>query len=70
MFFNSQFSIYMTLDEYILQHIDEEGDYLKALYRDTHLSRILQYNYLFDEEHRKDAHYQLKEKMIWGKKET
>ena len=24
--------------------------------------RILQYNYLFDEEHRKDAHYQLKEK--------
>ena len=24
----------MTLDEYILQHIDEEGDYLKALYRD------------------------------------
>ena len=32
--------------------------------------RILQYNYLFDEEHRKDAHYQLKEKMIWGKKET
>ena len=25
-----------ALDEYILQHIDEEGDYLKALYRDTH----------------------------------
>ena len=27
----------MTLDEYILQHIDPEGDYLHALYRDTHL---------------------------------
>ena len=40
MFFNSQFSIYMTLDEYILQHIDEEGDYLKALYRDTHLKLL------------------------------
>ena len=24
------------LDEYILQHIDEEGEYLKSLYRDTH----------------------------------
>ena len=40
MFFNSQFSNYMTLDEYILQHIDEEGDYLKALYRDTHLKLL------------------------------
>lgn len=27
----------MTIDEYILQHIDPEGDYLNALYRDTHL---------------------------------
>lgn len=27
----------MTLDEYILSHIDPEGDYLHALYRDTHL---------------------------------
>lgn len=27
----------MTIDEYILQHIDPESDYLKALYRDTHL---------------------------------
>lgn len=27
----------MTIDDYILQHIDEEGDYLKALYRDTHV---------------------------------
>lgn len=27
----------MTIDEYILQHIDAEGDYLNALYRDTHL---------------------------------
>ena len=23
----------MTIDEYILQHIDDEGDYLKALYQ-------------------------------------
>lgn len=30
----------MTLDEYILQHIDDEGDYLKALYRDTHLKLL------------------------------
>ena len=30
----------MTLDEDILQHIDEEGDYLKALYRDTHLKLL------------------------------
>lgn len=30
----------MTLDEYILQHIDEESDYLKALYRDTHLKLL------------------------------
>lgn len=28
------------LDEYILQHIDEEGDYLKALYRDTHVKLL------------------------------
>lgn len=27
----------MTIDEYILQHIDPEGEYLNALYRDTHL---------------------------------
>lgn len=26
-----------AIDEYILQHIDEESDYLKALYRDTHV---------------------------------
>ena len=25
-----------SIDEYILQHIDPESDYLKALYRDTH----------------------------------
>ncbi|MDR0962229.1 MAG: O-methyltransferase [Mediterranea sp.] len=30
----------MTLDDYILQHIDEESDYLKALYRDTHLKLL------------------------------
>lgn len=28
------------LDEYILQHIDPEGDYLHALYRDTHLKLL------------------------------
>ena len=27
----------MSLDEYILQHIDAESDYLKSLYRATHL---------------------------------
>ena len=27
----------MSLDEYILSHIDAESDYLHALYRDTHL---------------------------------
>jgi len=27
----------MTLDDYILQHIDAEGDYLHALWRDTQL---------------------------------
>ena len=27
----------MTLDDYILSHIDPESDYLHALYRDTHL---------------------------------
>lgn len=26
-----------ALDDYILQHIDEEGEYLKALYRATHV---------------------------------
>ena len=30
----------MTIDEYILQHIDDEGDYLKALYRDTHVKLL------------------------------
>lgn len=30
----------MTLDDYILQHIDEEGDYLKALYRNTQLKLL------------------------------
>lgn len=30
----------MTIDEYILQHIDDEGDYLKALYRDTHIKLL------------------------------
>lgn len=30
----------MTIDDYILQHIDEEGDYLHALYRDTHLKLL------------------------------
>lgn len=27
-------------DDYILAHIDDEGDYLKALYRDTHLKLL------------------------------
>ena len=27
----------MTIDEYILDHIDAESDYLKALYRATHV---------------------------------
>ena len=30
----------MTIDEYILQHIDNEGDYLRNLYRDTHLKLL------------------------------
>lgn len=30
----------MTLDEYICQHIDDESDYLKALYRDTHVKLL------------------------------
>ncbi|MCD8293594.1 MAG: O-methyltransferase [Prevotellaceae bacterium] len=30
----------MTIDEYILQHIDTEGDYLQALYRDTNLKLL------------------------------
>lgn len=29
-----------ALDEYILQHIDDETDYLKALYRDTHVKLL------------------------------
>ena len=29
-----------TIDEYILRHIDDEGDYLKALYRDTHVKLL------------------------------
>ncbi len=29
-----------SIDEYILQHIDEEGTYLKALYRDTHVKLL------------------------------
>ena len=29
-----------SIDQYILQHIDEEGDYLKALYRDTHVKLL------------------------------
>lgn len=29
-----------AIDEYILRHIDEEGDYLKALYRDTHVKLL------------------------------
>lgn len=30
----------MTLDEYILSHIDDEGEYLHALYRHTHLELL------------------------------
>ncbi|MGN1256159.1 MAG: O-methyltransferase [Bacteroidaceae bacterium] len=30
----------MTIDEYILEHIDTEGPYLRALYRDTHLKLL------------------------------
>lgn len=29
-----------ALEEYILRHIDEEDDYLKALYRDTHVKLL------------------------------
>lgn len=29
-----------SIDEYILTHIDEESDYLKALYRDTHVKLL------------------------------
>lgn len=29
-----------AIDEYILQHIDSETDYLKALYRDTHIKLL------------------------------
>ena len=28
------------LDDYIIQHIDKEPDYLKALYRDTHVKLL------------------------------
>lgn len=30
----------MSIDEYILHHIDSESDYLKALYRDTHVKLL------------------------------
>lgn len=30
----------MEIDDYILQHIDPESDYLKALYRDTHVKLL------------------------------
>ena len=30
----------MSIDEYILQHIDPESDYLKSLYRDTHVKLL------------------------------
>ena len=30
----------MTIDEYILSHIDEEGEYLQRLYRDTHVKLL------------------------------
>jgi predicted O-methyltransferase YrrM len=30
----------MSIDEYILQHIDPESDYLKVLHRDTHLKLL------------------------------
>ena len=30
----------MTIDDYILSHIDGEGAYLEALYRDTHLKLL------------------------------
>ncbi len=33
-------SVDETLDDYILQHIDAESDYLKALYRDTHVKLL------------------------------
>ena len=29
-----------SIDEYILQHIDPESDYLKSLYRDTHVKYV------------------------------
>lgn len=29
-----------SIDDYILRHIDEEDDYLKALYRDTHVKLL------------------------------
>lgn len=29
-----------SIDGYILKHIDDEGDYLKALYRDTHVKLL------------------------------
>lgn len=30
----------MSIEQYILEHIDPESDYLKALYRDTHLKLL------------------------------
>ena len=29
-----------SIDDYILRHIDDEGDYLRALYRDTHVKLL------------------------------
>ena len=29
-----------SIDEYILKHIDDEGDYLHALYRDTNVKLL------------------------------
>lgn len=29
-----------SIDNYILQHIDDEGNYLRALYRDTHVKLL------------------------------
>lgn len=34
-----------SIDEYILQHIDAESDYLKALYRDTHVKLLRPYGF-------------------------
>ena len=29
-----------SIERYILDHIDDEGDYLRALYRDTHVKLL------------------------------